>query len=42
MIEKTLIVTGTITPEQQYEWDIFVEFMKDVAVRYVTLNIRIG
>jgi hypothetical protein len=41
-IEKSVTITARIRPDQEYEWDVFVELLKETLVRHVTLNAQLG
>jgi len=42
--DKTVIISARITPDQQYQWDVFMQFLYDVAAapQYLNLNLRVG
>lgn len=42
--DKSIVISARITPEQQYEWDLFVLFINEVACQpqYLNLNLRVG
>lgn len=42
--EKSIVISARLLPEQQYDWDLFVLFLNEVAVQpqYLDLNLRVG